>query len=922
MNKWMIGAISGVIVVCCIAFVLLITSGDSPLPVSSDPVRHGPVDSAPESKPSRRLDPQDGSEVRESPATIGGAEARDAEGPRRKGAWITGRVLSPAGEALGASRVTLSLHDPYDSFPQYRLLLPRPVDTSTDVDGRFRFDGLNVDLPTLTIRIEAVGFAVHRRRVFLRQDVCVKLRRPGELSGVITSRTSRQACPGAIVSAVQRSMHDGTMTSSFGVRADEGGHFRIRAMPPGTYQVGVTSADHASSPATTVIIERDRRTVLNLQLDDGFELHGQIVPVRGARLSGRASIRKRRSSRECVTADMTGRFILRGLSIGDSVQIQCEHCATQVIQLEPTEEEIRRGVLSRMFEVGPAPVIKGRVVRDGGIGVTGATVSIQETHVATETGGEGRFEIEVSGGRTRVHLSVRKAGFATKISDVVEPAPPDAAKEVEIALGPGAKVRGVVSDEEGRPAPGIAVWLRCPRAGQSFPVMKTVSGAEGRFLFDLVPPGICDLTCLSIMFPDRQFRTRASLRGLIVKPRETSPEIQLVHPRPATITGVVLDELSKPVPDVLVRVTLHNALAYSDADGRFELTGLLAGCPARFYCRKEGFAVGGKPVVLGAVHSGQHLEIRIKRKAPPILGRVVDANLGSPIQGFWVRAFRVNGPLLANGMPNLARPRRAVRFSDAEGRFRLPLRGSKADFLVDAGTDDDMACMNPVIARVSAGAAPRPVVLKLTAGGAVRGRAISPSGGAVHAARIQARTSKDNRLIGNERSYSDRLGRFHIRSLPPGLVRVVAVDRKFGRVSTVVRVEPRSTTDIELAFGKQESEHLTLEILVHGASGEPLTGARITLLTGQGKEIPVEVRKAFDAHFAAWSKKHPGAGSEGFRRTLSYTDNRGVLIRHYLEPGRYRVVVTREGYKAMTRDVQVLSGQVNRLEVGLSPIGN
>jgi hypothetical protein len=136
-------------------------------------------------------------------------------------------------------------------------------------------------------------------------------------------------------------------------------------------------------------------------------------------------------------------------------------------------------------------------------------------------------------------------------------------------------LRGKVLDPEGNPAPRVPVDLYGPiaKSGQH---ADTVSGTDGRFVFENVLPGTFTLVASpkpSLSAPNDGFRTEAvktyypsslersgalpiTVRGVA---DETGIELRLEADRVYRVRGVVLDEAGKPAARIHVQLARSGA---------------------------------------------------------------------------------------------------------------------------------------------------------------------------------------------------------------------------------------------------------------------------------------------------------------------------------------------------------------------------
>ena len=159
--------------------------------------------------------------------------------------------------------------------------------------------------------------------------------------------------------------------------------------------------------------------------------------------------------------------------------------------------------------------------------------------------------------------------------------------DVEVYIEPKAALAGIVVDENGAPVAGLAVRARAARGVRPRPLARTLSDAEGRFVFRGLVPGPTDVQA--------QFENSFAASTGLARTALPYPEVELVlrtaHHR---LEGRVVDPNGAPIEGASVgarsrdrRLGVRRSTA-SDAAGRFVITGLVPG-PFIVHAQADGF---------------------------------------------------------------------------------------------------------------------------------------------------------------------------------------------------------------------------------------------------------------------------------------------------------------------------------------------
>ena len=317
--------------------------------------------------------------------------------------------------------------------------------------------------------------------------------------------------------------------------------------------------------------------------------------------------------------------------------------------------------------------------------------------------------------------------------------------------------------------------------------------------------------------------------------REGRARIQMSAPSEAatsseTIAGVVLDDAGAPVRGALITAYLQarglhpSAQGASDADGRFEITGLDRGSHM-LLTRHPDHPADRR----GDVSSGRaDVEIRLEG-GYAIRGQVLD-DAGAPVPAFNVVARRASGGLIRRNV-------QAVSSYDAEGSFEISgLRHGDYELVA---TSRGFPPSAPVSATASPGGGAQ-VRLTLRRGGRIEGLVRSASDGRPIAG---ARVELEGNLGGGgsmapvlASSISNEEGAFALDGVGDDLrsIRVTAAGHD-GRILSGITVGPGATRRMDVDLSPTaEGEEPRMELAGIGVSVFPRDDALVIGNTIEG----------------------------------------------------------------------------------------
>ena len=557
------------------------------------------------------------------------------------GARVSGTVLDALGGPIANARVV---------FEKADTTLRSVLETRSDEEGRFSF-------PTargfVTVRAEHEGYAPDSKGTTAPiEGLTLQLAPASTVRGRVVARGTDSPIPGAEV----RGLPNGLPAKTAPAITDADGNFTLAELEPGRY--GFTATHESWRGATEQLVEvklADSVSGIVIEVDPAVRVLGHVIrvtgPERAACPSGVVSLDPMqpdpadvssfkggpaRTNVAPITADGMVRFsgVLSGRY---EVNLQCaEHILTtgpKVLEVADQDMEVEWSVrpgLSltvRVVDAFDRPVPNTPMffssIRDDRPDVQVGTTLIADSKGFASVKGE------LTPGKYTVRPADSNEGESATI-ELREDSPP---AELTLKLAGSGSIVVVARDEDGKlvnnlfvsltgdaaldvalpqPPPGV----QAPTNPAAMPLQRqAIEQGAGHYRLDGLKPGSYELRIEDGVNP-----SLAAPGGTVRITPGTTFEFEVVLARQGAITGTVVDPNGDPEANAWVSASpadeelsawaQHLAVrqptrVLSDADGRFELTGL---SPRARYTLKAQQPYDNATVVHGVVE-GQDIRI-------------------------------------------------------------------------------------------------------------------------------------------------------------------------------------------------------------------------------------------------------------------------------------------------------------------------
>ncbi|HEV2063761.1 MAG TPA: carboxypeptidase regulatory-like domain-containing protein, partial [Thermoanaerobaculia bacterium] len=533
----------------------------------------------------------------------------------------------------------------------------RPLDASTDGDGRFRIAGLAADRP-LRLMISADGFASAQRNVTPpAEDLSIVLKSTGTVRGRVEDAATknpitdftigRMAGPGGFGGGMQIQIRNGQVGNGDRTFQSADGTFELTDVPPGKWTIRASASSYRNADVSGVeVVEGETKEGVVLSLKKGGSLAGRVLdPQKGTGVPN-ASVTWRAQGgggmggfggmmvlggggNNATATDADGRFSFDGLPDG-KVTVNASHSD----YLEASRDVNPDDQPSVDITLGTGGSISGTVVgRDQRTPLGGAQVSLNEEGDSTafandsaKTDGNGNFSFDHLRA-ARYRLTAQSSAGNTQPREVVL-GENQAQSGVLLTMIAGALVQGTVS---GLPA-GRVGGVRIFASAQDYND-NAMTDDNGKFTLKDVPsPSVVRLNASTSFM-----QGRSTSMTLEVPAGATEVPVEIVFAGVSRLAGRVTRG-GKPLGGLFVSAVPEQAggqgqrfSGQTDENGSYSLDGMTDGTyqvsvNGQGANYRKAFAVSGDTsgdVVLPGV---------------TISGSVIDTTTSQPIEGASVQA--------------------------------------------------------------------------------------------------------------------------------------------------------------------------------------------------------------------------------------------------------------------------------------------
>ena len=718
----------------------------------------------------------------------------------RPAGFIAGRTVNEAGEPVAGAQVFP------DETRNEQMRMGRSsataLATASDEDGSFLLPYLWAGDWKLTVKAEGYAVLVSPFLSIGSEDVDLVLTKGASVAGDVVAAES-----GEPIANIKVTVNAESFRAKQTVATNDTGQFSFATLADGKYTLTLddpTRVLSGKAPEFSIAGAQDVEG-LRLVAAVGGVVTGQAFdvdsgnPLEGVRIRGRSD--SDRQTREATT-DANGLYKLEGLGAGPYTIGRAWF--EGYLHGERREDKKINAILGKTIAGIDFPMkyglrVKGRVVDAQGQPIDNASVSSRAVNSGdegeqTNTKEDGTFVHRGYSPNQKILITAQKAGFSAAPVGPLDLGATDL-EGVEIIMGSGGSIAGVVVDKTGGPmkeATVIATPVGNPNAQPS----GAGTDSEGRFKIQGLMPGEYSLA----VRPMRSYSdfNKASTQVKVAEGQDVTG-VQLVYEGAGglTISGYVTDAAGKPVKNASINARTGTGRggfgnAMSRDDGAYEIAGLQEGTYTVFahhqdYSRKELEAEAGSANINFVLQGRGTVE-----------GRVIDNQTGQPVANFQLGALPGHVDLQQPfGYGNL------TAFYDPDGNFKLEdVEVGTAYLMVRA---EGYSPAQQEVSAVSEGTTVSGVLFRLDPGASLEGLVTDQNGQPVANARIflgQAPGEYDQwRMEQGSVGMSDAAGRFQVTSLSTEVTLVSAVHPDFGPGSSPVTLTPGTATQVTIKLG-------------------------------------------------------------------------------------------------------------------------
>ncbi len=804
---------------------------------------------------------------RAEPSSSGASQPAVAKDPRKTDPEgdlvLEGQVLDPEGLPVDGAQVTLQTRPerPERGMHQAR----------TGRVGTFAFERLIPRSYSLTARKDDLaGGPVTHRLTANSEPVIIRLRSSATVRVEVTEAGTRTPVTDAEVTLV--------CVSQRRERTGPDGAATFRGVPGGGHSLQVNADGFAPQRRSAYVPEQATRPVtFRFLLHPGAMLSGRVLapdasPAAGAEVWALAAESYQAATRwlsESALSDERGEFRFAALASG-TYRLVATHPTHAQGAAGPVFLDGVHPVAGLEIRLKPGARVAGRVVDEGGRTVGFAGVRHAPPLESPKRRGglfggaakgvtfadsRGAFEVLGLPREPLVFTALADGALSDEVK--LDLAANPIVEDVELVVGLGGRIAGVVVDREDRPQAEATVTAMADfedgtmaRAHIRSPYRQCQTDGAGRFALTGLVDGTYRLQAAQATGQVDWTPKR------LVKAKTGDEDVRLVLDAPGRIAGRVRFADGTSPARFEVGLAPLTRVVFEGTDGAFELGRVPPGAH-ELTVRGEGFV--SRTVSKVEVEPSETTDLGTVQvdRGRQLSGRVLEPD-GAPVAGALVafgRNLPGDGSHLVADTPSYSQPDVQVTDSDRDGLFELFGVGPKGGVI--AAEHDRKGRSLPEV--VPHGEGDVEVALTLrgvgSLGGTIRVRRKPAPNALVFVRSKKAREQEAfARTAGDGQYLFSRLadGEYSLVAHPPG----IGVNRG-DALHVTVRAGEHTQADLDLAFGD-----IDLELTVTSRPGARLDAAWVYLLPGQvqastGQQVREAMRrimKNINVNFCAVGK--------------------------------------------------------------------
>ncbi len=712
---------------------------------------------------------------------------------------ISGRVVSASGEPV--AKAWLSPHRYRPEGTDRDTYAAASSDGITDESGQFTIRNLRPGTWSFVVRAADYVTRISDFAEVGSEDLTVTLERGATVSGTVVNVNDDKPVPDIDVRLFPA---DYTLNHLY-TKAESGadGTFTMTGVGAGVYRTAVRDDEYVLVESSTEITVEQGKALTGLKIPVGLggAVTGRAYDVdTGEPLENVVIISRHGGGNEAHT-DSDGYYRIGGLPEGQNVigrkwKVGYLHGE----QREDKEVMVRLGevVQDIDFPMKKGLYLRGKVTDRQGAPIEFAYVRSDVMNdsgegESSQTRADGSFEHRGFSPNTEVTLVASKDGMEqTRVGPLTIGAAD--LEGIEITMDPGASIKGEVVDPKGNPMLNIHVSAQGDAASSSGD-----TDAYGRFTIGGLGPGVYTLSMYDYGQEGASTRIE-NVQRVTVPKAGTVDGIRLVFKpeQGPVIAGRVMDRRRNPIAGVQVSAHGEDGLASwgntrSDADGRFELTGLKPG-RHRVMASDQRYMYPQEPII--AETGDRNVELVLAGKGT-VEGRVLDARTGQPIKHFTVSCMQGQQQAVTGYSPY----GRSRSFFDEKGAFTLTDvdAGEATLFAQAAGYVPAMQQLQNVDEYTPVTG----LVFRLESGGCIRGVVTDESGEPVSGATLSVRVkTPEGQSQGAQAAKTDGRGRFVIDGISAGIEGLYAEREGFLPATVDVRAAAGRTEEVTIRLSR------------------------------------------------------------------------------------------------------------------------